>query len=261
MLLGLMVLRRSVGGRSTRRDLELPGMVYAKVLRSTHPHARLLRVDVSKAEKLAWSGGDFNCGMISKEINSVFGSVVKDQPVVAMDRVRYVGDVIAAVAAEERDIAEEALDLIEVEYEPLPAVFDPVEAMKPYAPIVHDERTKAQSFPSKSGFRLEATGNVLSTYHVEEGDVGVGFGESDEIFEDRYSSPKIQHATPRASCGGGVLGAVRETGDLYIDADTVSDTSSIGGAVRSATIQSARHRAVCRRRLRREDPSSPWNLS
>ena len=111
-----------------------------------------------------------------------------------MDRVRYVGDVIAAVAAEERDTAEEALDLIEVEYEPLPAVFDPAEAMKPYAPIVHDERTKAQSFPSKSGFRLEATGNILSTYHVEEGDVGVGFGESDEIFEDRYSSPKIQHA-------------------------------------------------------------------
>ncbi len=174
-------------------DLELPGMAYAKVLRSMHPQARLLRVDASKAEKLP--------GVVAILMRddfggkkSVFGSVVKDQAVVAMDRVRYVGDVIAAVAAEERDTAEEALDLIEVEYEPLPAVFDPAEAMKPYAPIVHDERTKAQSFPSKSGFRLEATGNILSTYHVEEGDVGVGFGESDEIFEDRYSSPKIQHA-------------------------------------------------------------------
>ena len=168
-------------------------MVYAKVLRSMHTHARLLRVDASKAEKLPGV-----VAILTRDdlggTNSVFGSVVKDQPVVAMDRVRYVGDVIAAVAAEESDIAEEALDLIEVEYEPLPAVFDPAEAMKPYAPIIHAERIKAQSFPSKSGFRLEAAGNILSIYHVEEGDVGVGFGESDEIFEDMYSSPKIQHA-------------------------------------------------------------------
>jgi CO/xanthine dehydrogenase Mo-binding subunit len=85
------------------------------------------------------------------------------------------------------------LELIEVEYEPLPAVFDPVEAMKPEAPIVHTEREKSQTFPAKSGFRLEMTGNILSIYHVEEGDVAVGFRESDEVFEDTYSSPKIQH--------------------------------------------------------------------
>ena len=98
-------------------------MVYAKVLRSTHTHARLLRVDASKAAKLP--------GVVAvltrddlKGMNSHFGPVVKDQPVVAIDRVRYVGDIIAAVAAEEKDVAEEAVELIEVEYEPLPAVFD-----------------------------------------------------------------------------------------------------------------------------------------
>src|SRR5262245_22719153 len=136
-------------------DVELPGMVYAKVLRSTYPHAKLVRVDASRAEKLP--------GVVAvltrddlKGMNAYFGPVVKDQPVVAIDRVRYVGEVIAAVAAEGRDIAEEALDLIDVEYEALPAVFDPVEAMKPEAPA----RVKAQSFPAKSGFWLEATGNV-----------------------------------------------------------------------------------------------------
>jgi CO/xanthine dehydrogenase Mo-binding subunit len=173
-------------------DVEMPGMVYAKVLRSTYPHARLLRVDASKAEKLrgviaVLTGEDL------KGMNAYFGPVVKDQPVVAIDRVRYVGDIIAAVAAEEKDIAEEALELIEVEYEPLPAVFDLLEAMKADAPVIHADRVKAQSFPAKSGFRLETGGNVLSLYHVDGGDIQVGFRESDEIFEDTYVSQKIQH--------------------------------------------------------------------
>src|SRR5574341_1491262 len=173
-------------------DIEMPGMVYAKVLRNTYPHARLLRVDAGKAAKLS--------GVVAvltrddlKGMNAYFGPVVKDQPVVAIDRVRNVGDIIAAVAAEEKDIAEEALELIEVEYEPLPAVFDLRDAMKPDAPIIHAERVKAQSFPAKSGFRLEAGGNVLSMYHVEGGNIEAGFRESEEIFEDTYVSQKIQH--------------------------------------------------------------------
>jgi CO/xanthine dehydrogenase Mo-binding subunit len=174
-------------------DVEMPGMVYAKVLRSTYAHARLMRVDASKAAKLP--------GVVSvltrddlKGMNNHFGPVVKDQAVVAMDRVRFVGDIVAAVAAEEKDIAEEALELIEVEYEPLPAVFDLNEAMKADAPVIHAERVKAQSFPVKSGFRLEGNGNVLSIYHVDEGDIQAEFRAADEIFEDTYVSQKIQHA-------------------------------------------------------------------
>jgi CO/xanthine dehydrogenase Mo-binding subunit len=174
-------------------DVEMPAMVYAKVLRSTYAHARLLRVDVRKAEKLP--------GVVAvltrddlKGLSAYFGPVVKDQPVVAIDRVRYIGDIIAAVAAEEKDVAEEALELIEVEYEPLPAVVDLNDAMRPDAPVIHSDRVKAQSFPAKSGFRLETGGNVLSMYHVDDGDIAAGFRESDEIFEDTYSSQKIQHA-------------------------------------------------------------------
>ena len=181
------------GAAQYAADIELSGMLYVKALRSTYPHARLLRVDASKAEKLAGV-----VAVLTREDlqgkNAFFGPVVKDQPVLAIDRVRYVGEVIAAVAAEARDIAEEALDLIDVEYDPLPAVYDPIEAMRPEAPVLHADRNKARSFPAKSGFRLLAEGNVLSSYHVEEGDVAIGFTESDEIFQDVYTSPKIQHA-------------------------------------------------------------------
>src|SRR5215813_5305588 len=151
-------------------DVELPGMVYAKVLRSTYPHAKLVRVDASRAEKMP--------GVVTvltrddlKGMNAYFGPVVKDQPVVAIDRVRYVG---AAIAAEGRDIAEEALDLIDVEYEALPAVFDPVEAMKPEAPILHKESARSETRLDKASFDIQSNTNVLNTYHVEEGDIAVG---------------------------------------------------------------------------------------
>ena len=181
------------GAAQYAADVELPGMLYVKALRSAYPHAKLLRVDASKAKKLPGVVAVLTSDDL-KGKNAYFGPVVKDQPVLAIDRVRYVGEVIAAVAAEARDIAEEALDLIEVEYEPLPAVYDLLEAMKPEAPVLHADRIKAQSFPAKSGFRLQDEGNVLSRYHVDDGDVAVGFSESDEIFEGVYTSPKIQHA-------------------------------------------------------------------
>ena len=173
-------------------DVEMPGMVYAKVLRSSYAHARLTRVDGSQAKKLP--------GVVAvltrddlKGMNAYFGPVVKDQAVVAMDRVRYVGDIIAAVAAEEKDIAEEALELIAVDYEPLAAVFDPAEAMKPGAPILHTESARSETRLDRAQFRFEKNSNVLSVYHAKQGDVAVGFKEADEIFDDVYSSQKIQH--------------------------------------------------------------------
>ena len=181
------------GSAEFTADIEMPGMVYAKVLRSTYAHARLLRVDASKAAMLP--------GIVAvltrddlKGMNAYFGPVVKDQPVVAIDRVRYVGDIIAAVAAEEKDIAEEALELIEVDYEPLPAVFNPAEAMKPDAPILHGESARSENRLDRDNFRYEKGSNVLTSYHAEQGDVAAGFKEADEIFEDVYSSQKIQHA-------------------------------------------------------------------
>ena len=173
-------------------DIELPGMLYVRVLRSVYPHAKLVSLDTHKAEQVPGVVAVLTRNDL-KEINPFFGPVVKDQPIVAIDRVRYVGDIVAAVAAEERDIAEEAINLIDVEYEPMPAVFDPVKAMQSDAPIIHPERIKSETRLDMAGFHFETNSNVLSVYHVEDGDVKAGFEDADEIFEDIYSTPKIQH--------------------------------------------------------------------
>jgi CO/xanthine dehydrogenase Mo-binding subunit len=181
------------GNAQYTADVVLPNMLYAKVLRSTNPHARLLRVDASRAERelgVVTLTRDDLAGMA----DPYYGPVVKDQPIVAIDTVRYVGDTIAAVAAEERDIAEEALDLIEVDYESLPIVTDPVEAMQPGAAVIHaDRRTPDVTFLDMKSVHFQADSNVCSTYHVEQGDVEAGFAESEEVFEDTYTVPMIQH--------------------------------------------------------------------
>jgi len=168
-------------------------MIFAKAKRSFHPHAKLLRIDASRAERLPGVVAVLTRDDI-QNANAFFGPVVKDQPIVAVDRVRYVGEVVVAVAAEGRDVAEEALDLIDVEYEPLPAVFDPLEAMKPGAPVLHEERIASDTRLDRGSYRYETQGNVLAVYHVEKGAVEEGFREADEIFGDTYTSQKLQHA-------------------------------------------------------------------
>src|SRR5688500_9001707 len=116
-------LAKITGAVNYAPDLVLPRMLYAKALRSPYPHAKLLRVDARKAEKYPGV-----VAVVTHEdltgLNPYFGPVVDDQPVVATDRVRHVGEVVALIAAQSREIAEEALDLIEVDYQELPAVFD-----------------------------------------------------------------------------------------------------------------------------------------
>jgi CO/xanthine dehydrogenase Mo-binding subunit len=134
--------------------------------------------------------------------NVHYGAVVKDQPIVAVDRVRYVGDIVAAVAHEELDICEEALDLIDVEYEPLDAATDPIEAMGRNAPIIHAQRqTPEVTFIDMKSVHFHTDSNICSTYHVEQGDVEAGFAASDHIFEDVYTVPMVQHGhiEPHAS--------------------------------------------------------------
>ena len=113
-------LAKVTGAVNYAPDLVLPRMLHAKALRSPYPHANILRIDATKAEKLPGvvaivTQDDLN------GLNPYFGPVVDDQPVVAMGRVRHVGEVVALIAAESRDIAEGALELIDVEYQELPA--------------------------------------------------------------------------------------------------------------------------------------------
>ena len=131
---------RATGKAQFTSDLSLPGMLYGKILRITYPHARILNIDTTKAERLS---GVKKVVTGKDTIGERFGIVgfipqTFDEYGLAIDKVRYIGDEVAAFAATSEEIAEEALDLIEVEYEQLPAVFDPIEAMKPGAPQVHD---------------------------------------------------------------------------------------------------------------------------
>jgi len=158
-------------------DLILPGMLYGKILRSPLPHARILRIDTSRAEGLAGVKGV----MTGQDIpDRKYGIVpkAKDEYALARNKVRFIGDGVVAVCAIDPEIAEEALELIRVDYEELPAVFDPKEAIKEGAPLVHDD----------------VPGNISASIKKEFGDVEAGFEESDFVFEDSLYSQPVNHA-------------------------------------------------------------------
>lgn len=177
-----------VGGRakvsgavSYIADMEFPGQIFAKALRSPYPHAKLIRVDARKAGALAGVRAVVTRDDLAG-LNPYFGTAVEDQPVVVIDKVRCVGDIVAAVAAESREIAEEAVALIEAEYEELPAVTDILEAAKATAPTIHEQHVDKR-----------AGGSIHGVYHAASGDIERGFRESDEIIENTYTVPPIQH--------------------------------------------------------------------
>ena len=177
-----------VGGRakvsgavSYVADMEFPGQIYAKALRSPYPHAKLLRIDASKAAALPGVRAVVTRDDLAG-LNPYFGTGVEDQPVLVIDKVRCVGDIVAAVAADTREIAEEAVTLIEADYEELPAATDLLEAAKPGAPIVQEQHVDKR-----------AGGNIHGVYRACSGDIEQGFKESDEIIDNIYKIPPVQH--------------------------------------------------------------------
>jgi CO/xanthine dehydrogenase Mo-binding subunit len=161
-------------------DFALPGTIWGKTLHSPYSHARIVRIDTAAARKVAGvhaiiTGADTRDG-------GLWGRGVKDAPVLADGRVRFAGERVAAVAADDKDVAERALALIEVEYEEWPAVLDPFEALREGAPILHPD------FNSYFGFRhkQEAPSNVHHHTRLDRGDVERGFAEADLIVENTY---------------------------------------------------------------------------
>jgi CO/xanthine dehydrogenase Mo-binding subunit len=174
-------------------DVTLPGMAHGKVLRSPYAHARLIRVDASKAEQL--SGVFAVITRADQARLKMFGAAYKDQTIVAVDKVRYAGDPVAAVAAVDETTAEEALGLIEVDYEELPAVTDLDEAVAPGAPLVHE---MAASGGELMGQHYEAPKEFAGTnlcyrFSYAKGSVEEGFANSDHVFEDTFTFPRVQH--------------------------------------------------------------------
>lgn len=165
-------------------DLKFPGMLYGKVLRSPHAHARILSIDYSKAKKLHGVVEVITADDVPNN-KGIIGLTIADCGVLAKEKVRYIGDAVAAVAAVSEEIAEKALELIDVKYEMLPTVFDPEEAMKPEAPQIHEGYENPE---------YRGCGNIVSIRNVIRGDVEEGFKEADFIIEDRFETQPIDQA-------------------------------------------------------------------
>ena len=186
---------RVTGRISYTLNVELPGMLVGKIMRSPVPHARIVHVDGTQAERLAGVGAVLTRRDFGSQTGyrGKYGRIFRDQSVVAFDKVRFVGDPVAAVAAVNEDVAEEALSLIDVDYEELPAVFDESAALEPGAPLVHDPRPEQQAMFSKLIQDLPGGSNLCSHFKLRRGDVEDGFRQADFVFENVFHSPPAQH--------------------------------------------------------------------
>ncbi|MGA2236922.1 MAG: molybdopterin cofactor-binding domain-containing protein [Terriglobales bacterium] len=173
---------KTTGSGKYTDDLALPGMLYGKILHSPHPHARIKSIDTSRAERL-----DGVIAVVTgKDAPNPFGilPVGHDEHALALDKVRYVGDNVACVAAVSEAIAEEALELIAVDYELLPAYFDPEESMKAETNLIHDNKPN----------------NLEKDYHHVFGDPDKAFAEADYIAEGRFLANEVTHAAMEPHC-------------------------------------------------------------
>jgi CO/xanthine dehydrogenase Mo-binding subunit len=168
-------MAKAMGKTKFATDLVLPGMLYGRTLRSPYPHARIKNIDTSKAQALT---GVKAVVTYADTPGIKFGPRSEDWTIFAADKARFHGDEIAAVAAVDEDTAEEALELIQVEYEELPFVTDPLKAMQPGAPLVHDDKPE----------------NIAAEFKVEAGDVDQAFKDSHIIYADRYYLNQVYQA-------------------------------------------------------------------
>src|SRR5262244_2404763 len=174
-----------VSGRTIyEADVRLPGTLWGKILRSPHPHARIRSIDVEHARGVP----GVKAIITGQEVRDHFiGKQIRDMPVLCWDLVRFVGDRVAAVAAETLDAAEEALARIRVDYEELPAVFDPLEAMRSTAPLLHADVAAYDGAP-KDKLALDVH-NGLTRLAWRKGDVDQGFREADVVLEHTFQIP------------------------------------------------------------------------
>lgn len=155
-------------------DIDLPGMLYGEILRSPFPHARILNIDTSQAEKLLGVKAVVTGKRDAIAYEWGVLPYTRDYQLFPIDKVRYIGQEVAAVAAINEDIAREALGLIEVEYEPLAAVFDPEDAMKEGAPLVHENKPN----------------NICVRVSIDEGEVDKALAEADLVLEGSFRGPE-----------------------------------------------------------------------
>jgi CO/xanthine dehydrogenase Mo-binding subunit len=177
------------------QNMTVPGMLHGAILRSPYPHARLISLATNAAEAVPGVVAVLTRDDIvdQAEINPRFGPILRDQPIVALDKVRFVGDPVAAVAAVDRETAEYAASLIEVEYEELPAVFEIAEALAPGAPLIHVATGARQQSFADIILHDTAGTNFCNHFTLVKGDVARGMAEAAHVFEDIFQTPASQH--------------------------------------------------------------------
>ncbi|MDR1531199.1 MAG: xanthine dehydrogenase family protein molybdopterin-binding subunit [Clostridiales bacterium] len=180
-------VEKVTGQASYTGDLKMSGMLYAKMKTSEYAHAKILKVDTSEAEKLP----GVRAVIDGRHGFAKLGIYMQDRSVIAMDKVRYHGEVVAAVAADDLETAERAIELIKVEYEPLPIIQDVREAVKPDAPLIHPD---LGSYSHTVGvFFPKAGTNVANHMKLRRGNVEEGFAKSDVILENTFTQSQIFH--------------------------------------------------------------------
>jgi len=174
-------------------DVLLPGMLWAKTLRSPYAHARIRRIDVSRAEKAP----GVRAVLTGNDVRGIlYGRRYRDIPVLAQDRVRFIGERVAAVAAETLEQAEDALNLIQVEYEERPAVFDPESALHEGAPLIHPDVNTYSGLPKP----LDGPSNRFVHDVFTRGDVEAGFAQAAVIVENTFTVPRVHQSFLEPHC-------------------------------------------------------------
>jgi CO/xanthine dehydrogenase Mo-binding subunit len=222
---GRSIPRLEAGAKVTGRaeyihNLRLPRMLHGKIFRSTIAHGRIRRIDTGAATKLAGVYRVVTIDDIVKVIpNPYYGPAFHDQPILAHDKVRHIGEPVAVVLADDPHVAEQAVQLIAAEYEELPAVFDEIVAMGSPV-IVHEVLKPAGTFADLKHLAGRTNTNVALDFHLHRGDVNSGFDKADRVFEHTFRSPPTQHTAfePFVS--------VAEPGDRAITIHTASQMPS-----------------------------------
>ena len=196
ILVGKSVVRTDAaakvrGGAVYGVDVRFGGMLAGKTLRAGIPHARIVHLDTSAASMVP----GVRAIVTGRDCARRHGLFQKDQPALAVDRVRYAGEVVAAVAAEDEDAAQEAVERIAVDYEELPGVFDVMEAVAPGAPLIHPDQMSYERVPV-AGLALNPVPDSNISYHfkLRRGDVDRAWPECDLVVEDTFSTPFVQYA-------------------------------------------------------------------
>jgi CO/xanthine dehydrogenase Mo-binding subunit len=213
--------RAKVTGRAEYiHNLRLPGMLYGKVFRSTMPHARIKSIDTRAAAQLEGVALVVTGEDIRKIIPSpYYGPAFHDQPILALDKVRHVGEPVAAVVAADPHVAEQAVQLIDAEYEELPAVYDEVEAKTSEA-IVHEVLKPAGTFADLKHLAGKTNTNVALDFHLRRGDADKAFETADHVFEHTFRSQQALHLPFEPFV------AVAEAGEGMVTVHTSNQTPS-----------------------------------